>query len=191
MVLCPSDPGNAKGNVMTAQDARRPSAIVRLYLLLTRWGGPVVLSLVLLLFRVVFGYAFFQAGSGKLRDISKPISFFRELGIPAPVANAWLVSIVECVGGLLVIAGLGARATAVALSINMIVAYLTAHRDSVVALFSKGDVPTFVDQAPFWFLVTSLLVLALGPGMISMDALLKRFVFCDTSRHDGSSRDLR
>src|SRR5436309_13977978 len=42
----------------------------------------------LLFVRVYWGWQFWQTGWGKLQDISKPIGFFTELGIPFPVFNA-------------------------------------------------------------------------------------------------------
>src|SRR5439155_15965189 len=127
--------------------------LVRCYRLLTDWGGPIGLSLFLLLMRVVWGWQFFLAGKGKLGNIDKPIGFFRELGIPMPTFNAWFVAIVETVGGLMLLAGFGARFAGVALTINMIVAYITADREAFSALFKDGDVAKFSAAAPFWFLV--------------------------------------
>jgi hypothetical protein len=43
------------------------------YKLLTRWAGPTILSLFLLLMRIVWGYAFFLTGKGKLGHIPKII----------------------------------------------------------------------------------------------------------------------
>jgi putative oxidoreductase len=146
------------------------------YELLTRWAGPVVWSVVLLLLRVVWGLQFFLAGKGKLGNINRPIAFFHDLGIPFPTANAWLVACVECFGGLLLLVGLASRPVALALTINMTVAYLTADREAVAALFKEGDVPTFAAAAPFWFLVASAVVLACGPGRFSADALLGRLL---------------
>ncbi|MGN6370982.1 MAG: DoxX family protein [Phycisphaerae bacterium] len=142
-----------------------------------RWAGPVVMSLVLLAFRVVWGWGFFIAGRGKLMDISKPIGFFTELHIPMPVANAWFISCLECFGGLLLLAGLGSRVIAFLLTCNMIVAYLTTEQEALGALWNDGDPGKFIAAAPFWFMVASVLVLALGPGWFSGDAVLKRFVF--------------
>ena len=149
----------------------------KVYLVLVNWAGPIALSLFLLLMRVVWGWGFFQTGKGKLLHIERPIEFFTQLGIPAPTFNAWLVAIVETVGGLLLLAGLGARATAAALIINMTVAYLTADFESVKSLFTDKDPTKFVNATEFWFLTTAFLVFALGPGMFSVDAILKRFVF--------------
>ncbi|MBV8782488.1 MAG: DoxX family protein [Phycisphaerae bacterium] len=136
------------------------------------WAKPVVLWLFLLLIRVIWGWAFFQSGRGKLHDIHKPIAFFTDLGIPFPTFNAWWVAILECVGGLLLLVGLASRPIALLLAGDMIVAYITADREALLALISDGDVPKFSAAAPFWFLVTSVLVLAMGPGLLSLDGLI-------------------
>ena len=49
-------------------------------------------------------------------------------------------------------------------------------RIAVRALFAEGDVSKFAAAAPFWFLLASFVVMALGPGRISADAGLERFV---------------
>ena len=148
----------------------------RAYGILVRWAGPITLSIVLLLMRIIWGYGFFLAGKGKLTNIDRPIHFFQTLGIPMPTANAWLVACVETFGGLLLMFGFGARAVAFALTINMTVAYLTADHEAVAALFRDSDPSKFMQAAPFWFMVTSVLVLALGPGLFSVDAGLKKMM---------------
>jgi putative oxidoreductase len=149
------------------------SSFLKLQSFVQRYAPTVVLSVVLLFFRAAWGYGFFLAGSGKLSDISKPIAFFTKLGIPAPAVNAYFVGTLECVGGLLLLVGLFSRPIAFLLTGNMIVAYLTAHRDTLQALFGPDtDQGPFFNAPPFWFIVTSLLVLAFGPGRISIDAFL-------------------
>ena len=142
-----------------------------------RWAGPVVLSLTLLAMRIVWGYGFFIAGKGKLMDISKPIGYFTQLGIPMPVANAWFVSCLECFGGLLLLVGLGSRVIAFLLTVNMAVAYLTTEQEALKALWNDSDPSKFFAAAPFWFMLTAIVVLALGPGWFSVDGVLKRWVF--------------
>lgn len=167
MVLC------AAGNQVSGKEKRRSRIMTRAYELLTRYARPVMIALFLLAIRLIWGWQFTLAGHGKLLDIQKPIHFFEKLGIPFPTANAWLVACVECFGGLLLMAGLGTRAVAIALTINMTVACLTADHEAVMKLISDGDVATFSQAAPFWFLVTSLLVLTFGPGGFSVDAVIK------------------
>lgn len=143
------------------------------YALLVRWAGPLALSVFLLLMRIIWGYAFYLTGEGKLGDISQPIGFFRQLGIPMPVFNAWLVAIVECFGGLLLLCGIGSRLVSLILIINMTVAYLTADHAAVHSLFADSDPKKFIAADPFWFFATAVLVFALGPGWFSVDGLLK------------------
>ncbi len=57
--------------------------------------------LVLLVFRLTWGWQFFLSGKGKLLNHNNVSEFFTSLGIPFPELNAWVVGGVECIGGLL------------------------------------------------------------------------------------------
>ena len=100
-------------------------------------GAPFLQSPLLLLIRLYWGWAFFQSGFGKLKDLSAPTQFFTELGIPFPAFNAAMAGTTECVGGLLLLAGLASRLTAIPLIVTMIVAYLTADLDAVKSIFTE------------------------------------------------------
>jgi putative oxidoreductase len=126
----------------------------------------------LLAVRLYWGWQFVQAGWGKLHDIGKVIGFFTDLGIPAPVLNAYFVSALEFGGGLLLLLGLGSRLIALPLVIDMIVAYITADREALFSIISNPD--KFTAAAPYTFLVASLLMLIFGPGRFSLDALVTR-----------------
>jgi putative oxidoreductase len=128
----------------------------------------------LLVVRLYWGWQFWQAGFGKLQDISKPIGFFTDLGIPFPVFNAWLVSSLECFGGILLMLGLASRLISIPLVIDMTVAYLTADRQALKAIFSEPGKFYGADPYTFWF--AALIVLIFGPGMISLDYLIGRYV---------------
>lgn len=123
---------------------------------------------VLLLLRLTWGWMFFATGKGKLGNLAGTADFFASLGLPLAGANALLVGLLECVGGLLLLLGLGSRPTALLLTGNMVVAYLTAHRGEL------GSLAAFVDAAPYPYLMAALTVLAFGPGRVSLDALLRR-----------------
>jgi putative oxidoreductase len=137
--------------------------IERAYRLLTH-GANHLQSVVLLAVRLIWGWQFFEAGRGKFGDIDKPIGFFTQLGIPLPTLSAYVVATTECVGGLLLMLGLASRLVSIPLAIAMTVAYLTAHREEA-----------FLETAPFPFLLASLIVLAFGPGKISMDHVIDKF----------------
>jgi len=126
----------------------------------------------LLAVRLYWGWQFMQAGWGKLHDIGKVIGFFTDLGIPAPVLNAYFVSALEFAGGLLLAVGLGSRLVALLLAVDMIVAYTSADREALFSIISNPD--KFTAAAPYTFLFASLLVLIFGPGRISLDTLLTR-----------------
>lgn len=129
-------------------------------------------SPLLLVLRVTWGWQFFQAGWGKLGNLGDVTNYFESLGIPAPGLNAAAAAATECFGGLLLLVGLGSRLVAIPLAFTMVVAYATAHRDAAAAVFS--DLGGFTSQAPFLFLLTSLIVLAFGPGAVSVDVFLAR-----------------
>jgi putative oxidoreductase len=126
----------------------------------------------LLAVRLYWGWQFMQAGWGKLHDIGKVIGFFTDLGIPAPVLNAYFVSALEFGGGLLLLLGLGSRLIALLLVVDMIVAYTAADREALFSIISNHD--NFNVAAPYTFLFASLLVLIFGPGRFSVDTLLTR-----------------
>ena len=128
----------------------------------------------LLFVRVYWGWQFWQSGWGKLQDISKPIGFFTELGIPFPVFNAWFISLLECFGGILLIVGLASRLISIPLVIDMVVAYIAADREALKSIFSDPD--KFYAAAPYTLLFASLIVLLFGPGAISLDYLIARYV---------------
>lgn len=128
----------------------------------------------LLFVRVYWGWQFWQSGWGKLQDVSKPIGFFTELGIPFPVFNAWFISLLECFGGMLLIFGLASRLISIPLVIDMVVAYIVADREALKSIFSDPD--KFYAAAPYTLLFASLIVLLFGPGAISLDYLIARYV---------------
>src|SRR5580658_6927183 len=101
---------------------------VRMYMRFSN-GGAFLKSPFLLAVRLYWGWQFAQTGWGKLGNIHKVISFFTSLGIPAPTLNAWFISGLEFVGGILLIVGLGSRLIALPLAIDMIVAYIVADRE--------------------------------------------------------------
>jgi putative oxidoreductase len=130
----------------------------------------------LLAIRLYWGWQFFQTGRGKLMNLSRTADFFASLGIPLPQLNAGLAGLTECFGGLLLLAGAASRITTVPLIGTMLVAYATAHRESVLEIVSNPD--GFVTQAPFLFLFASVIVLVFGPGPLSVDGIVGRTKAC-------------
>jgi len=131
----------------------------------------------LLMVRLYWGWQLAQSGWGKLHNIDKVTEFFTSLGLPAPGLTAHFIASLEFVGGVLLILVLASRLIAVALTINMIMAYITADHDALMSIFSDPD--KFYAAAPYTFLFASLLVLIFGPGLFSVDAAIGKLKHTD------------
>jgi putative oxidoreductase len=121
-----------------------------------------------LLTRLIVGITFFFTGQGKLQNLDRTASFFSDLGIPFPGANAIFISSLEFVGGICLIAGLGTRVFAALLSSTMVVALLTADKDSFVSKFPAD----LTDVSPVVLLLFLLWLVLYGPGAASLDRLI-------------------
>ena len=133
-------------------------------------AGDRLQSPVLLVLRLYWGWSFFQTGLGKLKHLERTTEFFATLSLPLPKVNAALAGTTEAVGGLLLLVGLCSRLAALPLIFTMVVAYATAERDAVAALFS--DPEKFTGAAPFLFLLVAVVVFAFGAGRYSVDRVL-------------------
>ena len=117
----------------------------------------------LLILRVFVGVAFLFHGYGKIVDVP---AFASEFGMPWAAAAA--AAYTQFVSGLLLIVGLLTPLAGSAIAATMAVA--------TFVLIRRGE--TFIDphghtwEAPAFYLVASIAVSLLGPGLISFDALL-------------------
>jgi len=124
------------------------------------WIGP-------LLVRISLGLVFVVTGWGKLHDLDNVAQFFASLDIPAPYANAVLVSSIELVGGALLIAGLGTRVAAMLLAGVMAVAIWTA---KLPELHGVVDLVTTIEVA---YLGSFAWLMFAGAGRASLDHVLR------------------
>jgi putative oxidoreductase len=122
------------------------------------WVGPLAV-------RLSLGAVFLGTGWGKLHSLDQVTSFFTDLGIPFPAAQAALVSGIELVGGTLILLGLFTRFAALPLMATMVVAILTAKRPEIDGLRSLLAFDESIYLAGFlWLLVA-------GAGKASLDWL--------------------
>ena len=126
----------------------------------------------LLFVRLYWGWQLTQSGWGKLHNLSNVTEFFTSLGLPMPAQTALAISCLEFFGGIALAIGLLSRFTAFVLTINMIVAYVTADREALFSIFSDPD--KFYAAAPYTFLVATIIILLFGPGKFALDAFLER-----------------
>src|ERR1700682_3688772 len=111
----------------------------------------------LLLVRLYWGWQLIESGWGKLHHLEKVTEFFTSLNLPMPAQMAVFISCVEFFGGIFLAIGLLSRLTALVLTVNMIMAYVTADREALLSIFSDPD--KFSAAAPYVFLIASLIIL--------------------------------
>jgi putative oxidoreductase len=138
-------------------------------------GGKCV-DKALLVLRVVAGIIFILHGWGKVfgtgpaaLGMAKFSGYLTTLQVPAPEFFAWVVALVELVGGLALLVGILVRPASVLLAINMAVAFLLASK----AQLPKGD----LELSLFAIVIALALVgsgaYALMPGKQEMPATSK------------------
>jgi putative oxidoreductase len=127
----------------------------------------------LLAVRLYWGWQLIESGWGKLHHLDKVTEFFTSLALPMPAQTAVAISCLEFFGGIFLAIGLLSRLTSLALTVNLIVAYITADREALFSIFSDPD--KFYAAAPYTFLVASLIILFFGPGIFAVDTLLNRW----------------
>ncbi len=125
------------------------------------WAGP-------LLVRLTVGLVFVSTGWGKLHSLDDVTQYFESLHIPAPGAQAALVSCIEFGGGLLLVAGLGTRVVSALLIGVMAVAIWTAK------LPDLHGVLDLVNTIELTYLVIFVWLVLSGAGTASLDHVLVR-----------------
>lgn len=123
------------------------------------WAPP-------LLVRLALGTVFATSGWGKLHNLEKVTQFFAELGIPAANLQAPFVAGVEFVGGILLLAGLMTRLTAIPLMATMVVAIVTAKMSEV------GGIVDFLSLVEFLYFAALFWLFTAGPGAVSADRFI-------------------
>jgi putative oxidoreductase len=128
-----------------------------------------------LITRIALGHAFFLTGRGKLASFETFVAFLADQGIPRPELNAHVVARLEYYGGILLVLGLLTRLVALGLAGTMAVALLTERKPFIESWAFTGEIgPTDISSFVFLVLLTWLVVY--GPGIVSLDALLARWL---------------
>lgn len=121
--------------------------------------------------RVIVGVIMFAHGLQKL--LGGPANFggaLEGMGVPLPVLMAFVVTLVEVVGGLLLIVGLLSRLSALLLTIDLVVAILLVKLS--IGLIAPQGTPGAGAELDLALIAGLLVVLFAGPGRLSADHAL-------------------
>lgn len=119
--------------------------------------------------RVVVGAMMFFHGLDKLNSgVSSFADFLASEGVPLATVAAWAVTLLELVGGLMLVVGLLARLVALLLTLELIGAIVLV--TAQVGLIGEDATGYERDLA---YIVGFLVVVLLGPGRPSLDHLLR------------------
>lgn len=119
-----------------------------------------------LLIRLGVGLIFIYAGWGKLTGIEGTTGFFDSIGIPMAGLMAWVVAIVEFVGGIMILTGFRIQVPALLLAFIMLVAILTTKLDA--------DQVFRAMRLDLLLLLTSLGLFFSGSGKYSVDDAINK-----------------
>jgi len=147
----------------------------RLYSFVIKIGSNLQ-SLFILYMRLTWGHQLFLIGIAKLQSIDATIALLTSLGFPYPAFHAYGIGIVETVCGFLLFIGLLSRLAAIPVICAMLTALSTAHAPELSNFRFLFEPMKLVVQEPYPFLIMALIVFVFGPGRISIDAWIKRWV---------------
>lgn len=123
-------------------------------------------NVAVLLLRIGVGVIFIVAGWGKLTGIEGVQGFFGNIGIPLAGVMAWVVALVEFVGGIMVLIGYKVEVPGFLLAFTMLVAIFTVKMG--------GDGGFSGMRLEIILMLTSLAVAMMNTGSYSLDAILDK-----------------
>ena len=123
----------------------------------------------LAILRVVLGIAMLVHGWSKLSGgVDNVAGFFGEmLGIPAPELMAWVVTIVELVGGILLVVGFLTQIVGILIALDMLGAILFAFLLRGAPFINENGFISWEKEAVF--AAAALCIALAGPGVWSVD----------------------
>jgi putative oxidoreductase len=127
----------------------------------------------LTLLRVLLGVTLLMHGLPKFQNLQGFAGFVGSLGVPLPGVLAPIAALIEVVGGLLLIIGLGTRWVSVFVILQMLVTTLLVK--SQVGFIASQSAPGVGAELDLLILAGAFVLLTMGPGPLSVDRnLLKR-----------------
>lgn len=143
--------------------------------------------------RLALGTIFVVAGAGKVFGIGPKAvgidgfaGFLASLGVPMPELFAWIVGLVELVGGILLLAGLFTRYASVLLLADMLTAMWLVHIPNGFAVGNNGI------EFPLVLALTAIALVFSGPGRLSLErAIFGRELLPRTRSDETTDRPIK
>ena len=124
----------------------------------------------LFILRIVLGIAFAVHGWGKLSGgVDNVAGFFGTIGVPAAALVAWIVTIVELVGGILLIIGALTQIVGILLALVVLGAIVFAYIAQGNPIVDRGAI-TWEKEAVF--AAAALCLTLAGPGAWALDEMM-------------------
>ncbi len=126
-----------------------------------------------LLGRILLAWLFVPAGFSKIAGFSGTVGYATSVGLPMPTLGVAAALVIELVGGLMLLVGLGTRIAAIALAVFSVVAAVFFH-----AYWAMPAEQAMMQQIMFGKNIAIagglLAFAAFGAGGFSVDARLKK-----------------
>jgi putative oxidoreductase len=130
----------------------------------------------LLILRVGLALVFIAHGWPKInpnspmKGVTGMTGFLTQMGVPMPALFAWIVALLETIGSIMLILGIGTRILALAFVVNMAMAIWLARIRMMKSAFAGGNAIGW--EFEFVLLVGALALLFTGGGAISLDKMI-------------------
>ncbi len=122
----------------------------------------------LLTMRLVLAYGFYGPAMMKWNNMDGIVDWFRSMGIPFPVVNAYLSATTELLGVILLVLGLFTRLITIPLMVVMVVAIFTVHLSNGFEAGNNGF------EIPLYYLIMLFTLMVYGSGRFSIDNIIQR-----------------
>ncbi len=125
-------------------------------------------DLPLLFMRLVLAYGFYKPAMMKWKDIDGIAAWFDGMGMPFPTLNAYMATLTETAGFILLFLGFATRLISIPLIIVMIVAIVTVHG------FQHFDAGENGFEIPLYYMIMLFTLFVYGPGKFSLQHLISK-----------------
>lgn len=122
----------------------------------------------LLAIRIILAIGFYEPAMMKLKNVNGIADWFSSMHYIFPKLNAYLATITETSGVVLLILGLGVRFISIPLMITMLVAIFTVHAGHGFAAGDNGY------EILVYYLIMLFTLVIMGSGKASVDHLISK-----------------